>query len=297
MTRRSLPVVLLSLPAGVAIWSGWVALGTLCGFGKVQPLPGVLDGFWIDTRITLPVGMETYAAYALRVWITTPTGTARRFAKASAITALVLGAGGQVAYHLMAASGMTTAPWPVVAVVATLPVAVLGMGAALAHLQAHQPCATPTDVARVDVAVSPGAAAVSAPVAGPGTTSTLGWPDRTDRTDTTPFSQVNGPEFRQVPPDRTPGGPDRTPRRAPAGAGSASAVGARVLALTVEHPGWTQARIAEEVGCSVRTVRRHQQQATATPPAGWVPAQVVTPVPAEDTTKAEEPIELEEEAA
>jgi hypothetical protein len=250
MTRRSLPVVLLSLPAGVAIWSGWVALGTLCGFGKVQPLPGVLDGFWIDTRITLPVGMETYAAYALRVWITTPTGTARRFAKASAITALVLGAGGQVAYHLMAASGMTTAPWPVVAVVATLPVAVLGMGAALAHLQAHQPDATGEG----------------------GTTSTPEWSRKTRRT-------------------------RKTPRQTPAGSGSA--VGARVLALTGEHPGWTQARIAEAVGCSVRTVRRHQQQATATPPAsaGRAPAQVVTPLPAGDITGAEESIELEEEAA
>jgi hypothetical protein len=264
MTRRSLPVVLLSLPAGVAIWSGWVALGTLCGFGKVQPLPGVLDGLWIDTRITLPVGMETYAAYALRVWITTPTGRARRFAKASAITALVLGAGGQVAYHLMAASGMTTAPWPVVAVVATLPVAVLGMGAALAHLQAHQP-----DVAGEGVTVSPGVAAVTAPVAAPGTTSPLGLPHRTHKT-------------------------HRTPRQTPAGSGSA--VGARVLSLTAEHPGWTQARIAQAVGCSVRTVRRHQQNATATG-AGLAPAVVVAPAPVGDVTEPVGLVELEGEAA
>lgn len=51
-----------------------------------------------------------------------------------AITALTVGAAGQVAYHLMAAAGWTSAPWPVTAVVACLPVAVLGMGAALAHL-------------------------------------------------------------------------------------------------------------------------------------------------------------------
>ena len=295
MGRRNLPVVLLSLPAGVAIWSGWVALGTLCGFGKVQPLPGVLDGLWIDTRITLPVGMETYAAYALRVWITTPPGPARRFAKASAITALVLGAGGQVAYHLMAAAGMTTAPWPVVAVVATLRSRYSGWARPLAHLQAHPPGATPTDVAtRVNVAESPGAAPVTAPVAASGTTSPLGWPDRTDRTDTTPFPQVRGSGFRQGAPDETPARPDRTPRQAPAGA--ASAVGARVLALTVEHPGWTQARIAAEVGCSVRTVRRHQQ-ATTTPTArGSAPARPVVPVPVGATNEPES-VELEGEAA
>ena len=60
--------------------------------------------------------------------------TARRFAKWSAIGSLLLGMAGQGAYHLMTASGVTRAPWPVVTAVSCLPVAVLGMGAALAHL-------------------------------------------------------------------------------------------------------------------------------------------------------------------
>jgi hypothetical protein len=51
---------------------------------------------------------------------------------------LVLGAAGQVAYHLMTAAAVTAAPWPITTLVACLPVAVLGMGAALAHLL-HQP--------------------------------------------------------------------------------------------------------------------------------------------------------------
>jgi hypothetical protein len=59
---------------------------------------------------------------------------ARRFAKISAITSLIAGAAGQIAYHLMTAYHITTAPWPVTTLVATLPVAVLGMGATLAHL-------------------------------------------------------------------------------------------------------------------------------------------------------------------
>jgi hypothetical protein len=47
----------------------------------------------------------------------------------------VLGAAGQVAYHLMTARHLTAAPWPITTAVACLPVIVLGCGAALAHLQ------------------------------------------------------------------------------------------------------------------------------------------------------------------
>jgi len=129
------PVLLLALPAFVAIWSGWVSLGELSGFGLVHPLPGIADSLTINTAITLPIGVETYAAYALWVWLSGRAPLlARRFARASAIGSLVFGAAGQVAYHLMAAADMTSAPWLITAAVACLPVAVLGMGAALAHL-------------------------------------------------------------------------------------------------------------------------------------------------------------------
>lgn len=132
----SWPLVLLALPAFVAIWSGWVGLGQMTGFGQVRPLPGTPLADWtLDTSITLPIGMEVYAAYALRVWLVGGHAErACRFAKWSAIGSLVLGAAGQVAYHLMAAAGVVSAPWWITTVVACLPVAVLGMGAALAHL-------------------------------------------------------------------------------------------------------------------------------------------------------------------
>lgn len=132
---RAWPVLLLAAPAFVAIWSGWVGLGGLTGFGVVHPLPGIWDSARLNTAITLPIGVETYAAYALRVWLSgwLPT-RARRFARSSAIGALALGALGQVTYHLMAAAGVSRAPWPITTLVACLPVAVLGMGAALAHL-------------------------------------------------------------------------------------------------------------------------------------------------------------------
>ena len=129
------PVVLLALPAFVAIWSGWVGLGGLTGFGVVHPLPGIADGVSLNTAITLPIGVETYGAYALYVWLSGRVpDRARTFAKWSAIGSLVVGALGQVAYHLLVAAGWTSAPWWITTLVSCLPVAVLGMGAALAHL-------------------------------------------------------------------------------------------------------------------------------------------------------------------
>jgi hypothetical protein len=136
-TRRRRPWALLALaaPAFVAIWSGWVGLGEMTGFGLVHPLPGIADGFAINSAITLPIGVEAYAAYALRVWLAR-VGSARgqRVARVSAIGALILGGVGQVAYHLMSAAGIGHAPWWITTFVACLPVVVLGAGAGLAHL-------------------------------------------------------------------------------------------------------------------------------------------------------------------
>lgn len=132
---RLWPLLLLAAPAMVAIWSGWVGLGSLTGFGVVHPLPGIWDDAKLNTAITLPIGVETYAAYAMRVWLSGAVpARARTFAQWSAIGSLALGAAGQVAYHLMAADGMTTAPWQITTAVSCLPVAVFGMGCALAHL-------------------------------------------------------------------------------------------------------------------------------------------------------------------
>lgn len=129
------PLALIGAPAAVAVWSGWVSLGGLCGFGVVHPLPGIVDGFTINTAITLPVGVEAYGAYALGAWLTPDaSGRARRFAKWSAIGSLVLGMMGQVAYHLLAAGHAARAPWPVVTLVSCLPVVALALGTALAHL-------------------------------------------------------------------------------------------------------------------------------------------------------------------
>lgn len=133
-------LVLLALPAAVATWSGWVGLGEKTGFGMVTPLPGIADGFQINTAITLPIGVETYAAYALGAWLKSGgqvSDTTRTFAKWSAIGSLALGMLGQVAYHLLEISAQAKAPDSITAAVSVLPVLVLGMGAALGHLLAR----------------------------------------------------------------------------------------------------------------------------------------------------------------
>ena len=132
---RRWPLVLIASPAAVAIWSGWVGLGGMCGFGPVNLLPGITD-FTINTAITLPVGVEAYGAYALGVWLR-PNAIpprARSFAKRSAIGSLALGMAGQVIYHLLAAGHAGRAPWPVTVLVSCLVVIVLGFGAGLTHL-------------------------------------------------------------------------------------------------------------------------------------------------------------------
>ena len=90
---RSWPLLLLALPAAVAVWSGWVGIGQLTGFGQVRPLPGIWNSLHIDSAITLPVGVEAYAAYALHAWLAASaplTGRTRRFAKWSAIGSLLI---------------------------------------------------------------------------------------------------------------------------------------------------------------------------------------------------------------
>src|SRR5690606_24132403 len=89
------PILLIALGAFVSIWGGWVGLGELAGFGPVRLLPGIVDEFVINSAITLPLGVEAYAFYALWVWLA-PAGAqvparARRFACWSAMAALGLG--------------------------------------------------------------------------------------------------------------------------------------------------------------------------------------------------------------
>jgi len=170
---RRWPLFLIASPAAVAIWSGWVGLGGLCGFGPIHPLPGIAGGLVINTAITLPIGVEAYGAYALRAWLTPGVPErAQRFAKASALGALALGMCGQVIYHLLAAVHAIRAPWPVTMLVSCIPVITLGSGAALTHLLRTPAEAGSKDTVSVDPeGVSEGVLAgvsVPEPVPAPG---------------------------------------------------------------------------------------------------------------------------------
>ena len=136
-TVRSWPLLVLAAPAAAEVWSGWVGIAQKTGFGLVSPLPGIWPSLHLDTAITLPVGVEAYAAYALRAWLAREgqvSHRTRRFAKWSAICSFALGMAGQVAYHLLAQAGAARAPWSVTTLLSCLPVLVLAMGTALAHI-------------------------------------------------------------------------------------------------------------------------------------------------------------------
>ena len=180
-TVRSWPLVLLAFPAAAEVWSGWVGIAQKTGFGLVSPLPGIWSSLHLDTTITLPVGVEAYAAYALRAWLATDhaiSGRTRRFARRSAVFSFALGMAGQVAFHLMDQDRITRAPWAVTTLVSCLPVLVLGMGTVLAHMLREDAAAA--DRPRPDA---------------PGPTTRVRPPDR-------PAVQ-SGDQPDQNPPDRT----------------------------------------------------------------------------------------------
>ena len=189
-TIRSWPLLVLAVPAAAEVWSGWVGIAQKTGFGMVPLLPGIWSSLHLDTAVTLPVGVECYAAYALRAWLATGhaiSDRTRRFARWSAICSFALGMAGQVAFHLMDQDHVTRAPWGITTLVSCLPVLVLGMGTALAHML------------REDAAAD-GHAQTSAP--GPATRGPLAW---------SPAGQ-SGDQPEQNPPDRTTGEP-RPPGR------------------------------------------------------------------------------------
>ncbi|WP_210749607.1 hypothetical protein [Nocardia vermiculata] len=44
-------MLLIALPAAVAVWSGWVGLGELTGFGVIHPMPGIWDPARLNTGL------------------------------------------------------------------------------------------------------------------------------------------------------------------------------------------------------------------------------------------------------
>lgn len=199
-TARSWPLLVLAAPAAAEVWSGWVGIAQKTGFGLVSPLPGIYPSLHLDTSITLPIGVEAYAAYALRAWLASEPWVSRRtrrFAKWSAICSFGLGMAGQVAYHLLEQAGAARAPWAITTIVSCLPVLVLAMGTTLAHML------------RAD------AATADAADAGTGGPAIHRSPDRSPEDQVRPDHQTTGagPAVRSCRPadDRRPPRPDQDP--------------------------------------------------------------------------------------
>ena len=193
-TVRSWPLLLLAFPAAAEVWSGWVGIAQKTGFGLVSPLPGIWSSLHLDTTITLPVGVEAYAAYALRAWLATEqwiTPRTRRFAEWSAICSFLLGMAGQVTYHLLVQAGQSRAPWAITTIVSCLPVLVLAMGTALAHMLRGDATADQPDIRTTGPTSFPSHAWSHEDEAGPGPDHATG--------DTTPFASGPSPRTRTTP--------------------------------------------------------------------------------------------------
>jgi hypothetical protein len=121
-TIRSWPLLFLAIPAAAEVWSGWVGIAQKTGFSMVPLLPGIWSSLHLDTAVTLPVGVECYAAYQLRAWLATRhaiSDRTRRFAKRSAICSFALGMAGQIALSLLRPGLRLAGPaWPVIGLLA-----------------------------------------------------------------------------------------------------------------------------------------------------------------------------------
>ena len=237
------PLLVIAAPAAVAIWSGWVGLGGMCGFGPIRPLPGIADGFTINTAITLPVGVEAYGAYALAVWLGAKRIAARtrRWARLSAAGALALGCLGQIAFHLLSAARVAQAPWPVVTIVSCLPVVSLALAAALAHMVIADIHGDAEPDIRPDIEPGP---EVDNPVA---VQVDIEAPSRPDIS-----MDIEADKPAPVVVDK-PKPAARTSKRTPTAA-------EKVAAVLRRDPGLSNVEVAKKAGVSAKTVQRVRPQ-------------------------------------
>jgi len=133
--RRAMwPLYLISVGAVLAVWSGWVELGAMCGFGIEQPLYGIWNGLKLNAAISLPLSMEAYGFYAMGFWFDPDEAEGvRTYARWTTILAYSLGFAAQATYHVLAAMHMTHAPIPVVVFVSGVPVATICVAGGLLH--------------------------------------------------------------------------------------------------------------------------------------------------------------------
>jgi len=146
-TVRSWPLLVLAAPAAAEVRVGRHRAEDRNRAGL--PLPGIWPSLHLDTAVTLPVSRPTpHTRYAPGWHATARSAPGPAGSPSGRRSSFALGMAGQVAYHLLAQAGMARAPWAITTIVSCLPVLVLAMGTALAHMLRADADATDTPDSR-----------------------------------------------------------------------------------------------------------------------------------------------------
>jgi HTH domain len=214
------------------------AAGT--SFDALDGLAG-LAGWSHDVRPALPVIVDTLAAVATRAWLSGSTALeAKRFAKRAALASIMVSMVGNTLFHLIASGALHPSVGLVIGVAMIPPLGLATAAHLVAVLRVEEPAAAP----------EPEAQPLPEPVLLP--------------VDAQPVSVALVPALRVEEPDiqadTTPdiiadSKPDtpRTSARTSKGTDTAS----KIKRLRERHPDMSVVEIADKVGVTDRTVRRH----------------------------------------
>jgi hypothetical protein len=129
-------LVPISVAAFLATWGGWAKLATMTGYTQVEMLGGQ-EWSRFNIGFVLPMSVEPFGMLAMSVAFNTRVRRwARLVAGGMALATLIAAGICQSVVHSLTVRGETRAPDAIVSVTSVLPVVVLGLGAALAMLNA-----------------------------------------------------------------------------------------------------------------------------------------------------------------
>lgn len=231
-TPRRDPLVIIGLSV-VAIAAAVSSFAALLGTAQ-------LAGWSSHTAWLLPTTIDCTAMTATRVWLaaSTPSAAARRFARTTAFCSIAVSVAGNLVFHLTEAHVIRPGVALVVAAGAVPPLAL----ALVAHLAVLR-SAAPAESAEASERVSPALGELASPqeLTSPASAPLLPAPP-------VPALAVSADTTPDTRPDTT-----RTPARTSTRTDTAS----KIKRLRERHPDMSVVEIADKVGVTDRTVRRH----------------------------------------
>lgn len=207
------------------------------------------DAGWSrDVSVALPVIIDVMAMVSTRAWLSGPAAV-RSLARRTALLCICSSVAGNAVAHLINAGVMQSSVWLVI-LVAMVPPVGLGVVAHLAAALAAAP-AEPAVALAVEAAerVSPALGELAAPEELPQPASAPLLP-----APSVPAPDTEPDVIADAKPDTT-----RTPSRTRKGADTA----VKIKRLRERHPDMSVVELAERLGVTDRTVRRHLAAATA----------------------------------